>query len=75
VSQHAITQVVDRGLIGLNDVCKGFIASVFSLEYPGFFFVHVTPLNFLYLLYAIKEKRLQNSLPKSGGFGEGRGGA
>jgi hypothetical protein len=46
LTQHAITQVVDRGLIGLNNVCKRFVASVFSLEYPGLFLVHVAPLDF-----------------------------
>ena len=44
LTQHAITQVVDRSLVGLNDVCKRFVASVFGLEYPGLFLVHVSPL-------------------------------
>jgi hypothetical protein len=43
MAQHAITQVVDWSLIRLNDVSKRFVVSVFGLEYPGLFLVHVTP--------------------------------
>lgn len=67
MSQHAITQVIDRSLIGLNDVRKRFVASVFGLENPGFFFVHVTlcaaaggASDFLYLLYGFGKKRFHD---------------
>ena len=39
-TEHPITQVVDRFLVRLDQVGKGFIIAFSGLEYPGLFVSH-----------------------------------